>query len=133
MASSSRVHPLLAGWERERASDLLRKVYAIAAFAAAMGMMAAADRAAAEDAPAGRQKAMQCQACHGLDGLAKIPGAPHIGGQVKEYLVKSMRDYKTGARKDEVMAVVVRQLSEQDIEDLAAYYAGIGSQAKGER
>jgi len=108
-------------------------MYAIAAFAVGVGMVAAAHRAAAEDAVAGRQKALQCQACHGLDGLAKIPGAPHIGGQVKEYLVKSMRDYKSGMRKDEMMAVVMRQLSEQDIEDLAAYYAGIGPQAKGER
>ena len=96
-------------------------------------MMATADRAPAEDAVAGRHKALQCQGCHGLDGLAKVPGAPHIGGQVKEYLIKSMHDYKSGARKDEVMAVVVRQLSEQDIEDLAAYYAGIGAEAKGER
>lgn len=108
-------------------------MFTMAAFAVAAGIMAAADRVEAEDAPVGRQKALQCQACHGLDGLAKIPGAPHIGGQVKEYLVKSMRDYKTGARKDEVMAVVVRQLSEQDMEDLAAYYAGIGRQAKDER
>lgn len=108
-------------------------MYAIAAFAVAAGMMATADRAAAEDAVAGRQKALQCQACHGLDGLAKVPGAPHIGGQVKEYLVKSMRDYKAGARKDEMMGVVMRQVSEQDIEDLAAYYAGVGLQAKSER
>jgi len=96
-------------------------------------MVATADRAPADDAVAGRQKALQCQGCHGLDGLAKVPGAPHIGGQVKEYLIKSMRDYRSGARKDEVMAVVVRQLSEQDIEDLAAYYAGIGAETKGER
>jgi cytochrome c553 len=112
---------------------LRRAIYAIAACGAGLGIVAAADRAAAEDAVAGRQKALQCQACHGLDGFAKIPGAPHIGGQVKEYLVKSMRDYKSGMRKDEMMAVVMRQLSEQDIEDLAAYYAGIGPQAKGER
>lgn len=107
-------------------------MYACAVFAVVAGMMAAlVDGAAAEDAVAGRQKALQCQACHGLDGLAKIPGAPHIGGQVKEYLVKSMRDYKSGARKDEMMAVVMRQVSDQDIEDLAAYYAGL--QAKGDR
>ena len=97
----------------------------------AAAMLAAADRARTEDATAGRQKALQCQGCHGLDGRAKVPGAPHIGGQVKEYLAKSMRDYKSGARKDEVMAVVVRQLSDQDIEDLAAYYAGLGAEAKG--
>jgi cytochrome c553 len=110
---------------------MLRKwVHAIAALAVAALLVAAANRAAAQDTAAGRQKALQCQGCHGLDGRAKIPGAPHIGGQVKEYLAKSMRDYKSGARKDEVMAVVVRQLSDQDIEDLAAYYAGLGAEAK---
>jgi cytochrome c553 len=44
-----------------------------------------------------------------------------------------MRDYKSGARKDEMMSLVIRQLSEQDIEDLAAYYAGIAVEVKGER
>ena len=94
-------------------------------------MAAAAHPAAAGDAAAGRQKAIQCQACHGLDGLAKIPGAPHIAGQVEEYLVKSMRAYQSGARKDEMMTVVMRQLSEDDIADLAAYYAGQGVRPSG--
>jgi len=133
MASSGLLHPLLVNGERDPASGLRRTIYAVAACAAGMAMAAAADRAAAEDAVAGRQKALQCQACHGLDGLAKIPGAPHIGGQVKEYLVKSMHAYKSGLRKDDMMTVVMGQLSEQDIEDLAAYYAGIGPLAKGER
>jgi cytochrome c553 len=105
----------------------------MAAWAAAVAMMAAVGHAAAQDAAAGRQKALQCQGCHGLNGRAKVPGAPHLGGQVQDYLAKSMRDYKSGARKDEVMAVVVRQLSDQDIEDLAAYYAGLGGEAKGEQ
>jgi cytochrome c553 len=90
-------------------------------------------RAVSQDAQAGRQKALQCQTCHGLDGLAKIPGAPHLAGQVQEYLVKAIRAYQSGARKDEMMAVAVRQLSEQDMEDLAAYYAGLEPKAKGER
>jgi cytochrome c553 len=104
--------------------------------AAALGaavVMAAADVAAAQDAAAGRQKALQCQACHGLDGLAKIPGAPHLAGQVQDYLVAAMRDYRSGARKNEMMAVVMRQLTEEDIDDLAAYYAALDPRAKGER
>jgi cytochrome c553 len=86
--------------------------------------------AAAGDPKAGRQKALQCQACHGLDGLAKIPGAPHIAGQVEEYLVKSLTDYKTGARKHEMMTVVMQNIGPQDIEDLAAYYAAIEIEVK---
>jgi cytochrome c553 len=85
----------------------------------------------AQDAAAGRQKAVQCQACHGLDGLAKIPGAPHLAGQVQEYLVAAMRDYKSGARRNEMMTVVARQLSDEDVEDLAAFYAGLDPKGKG--
>jgi cytochrome c553 len=80
---------------------------------------------AAGNAKAGRQKAMQCQACHGLDGLAKIPGAPHLAGQVEDYLVKSLNDYKSGARQNELMSVVMQNLAPQDMADLAAYYASI--------
>ena len=87
-------------------------------------------KAFAGDPKAGRQKALQCQACHGLDGLAKIPGAPHIAGQVEDYLVKSLTDYKTGTRKHEMMTVVMQNISEQDIEDLAAYYASIEIEVK---
>jgi cytochrome c553 len=97
-----------------------------------VAIAAAVDGAVAQDAAAGREKALQCQACHGLDGHAKIPGAPHLAGQVQEYLVKAMHDYKSGERRNEMMTVVMRPLSEEDIEDLAAYYAGL-DQAKVER
>jgi cytochrome c553 len=86
--------------------------------------------AVAGDAKAGRQKALQCQACHGLDGLGKIPGAPHLAGQVEDYLVKSLIDYKTGARKHEMMTVVMQNVEQRDIEDLAAYYAAIEIEVK---
>ena len=79
----------------------------------------------AGDAAAGRQKALQCQACHGLDGISKIPDAPHIAGQVEAYLVKAITDYKAGERKNEMMSVVAPNLSDDDIADLAAYYASI--------
>lgn len=68
---------------------------------------------------------MQCQACHGLDGLAKIPGAPHLAGQVEEYLVKALRAYRSGERKDEIMTVATRTLTDEDMEDLAAFYASL--------
>jgi cytochrome c553 len=86
--------------------------------------------AAAGDAKVGRQKALQCQACHGLDGFAKIPDAPHLAGQVEAYLVKSLTDYKTGARKHEMMTVVMQTIGPADIEDLAAYYAAIEIEVK---
>lgn len=79
----------------------------------------------AGDAEQGRQKAVQCQTCHGLDGLAKIPGAAHLAGQEEVYLVKALKDFKTGERKNEMMSVLAPALSDQDIDDLAAYYASI--------
>ena len=85
----------------------------------------AASPALAGDPAAGRQKAIQCQTCHGLDGLAKIPLAPNLAGQPEDYLIKSLTDYKIGARKNEMMSVVAPGLSEADIANLAAYYASI--------
>ncbi len=79
----------------------------------------------AGDIAAGRKKALQCQTCHGLDGLSKLPEAPHIAGQVEQYLVKAMMDYKDGHRKNDMMSLIVPMLSEADIADLAAYYASL--------
>ena len=81
--------------------------------------------AAAADAAAGRRKALQCQTCHGLDGLSKLPEAPHLAGQPERYLVKSLDDYRKGLRKDDMMTLVVKDLTDQDVADLAAYYAAI--------
>jgi cytochrome c553 len=81
--------------------------------------------ARAGDVAAGRAKAMMCQACHGMDGLAKTPDAPNIAGQVEPYLVAQLQAFKAGARKSEAMSVVVQGLSDADIDNLAAYYAAI--------
>ena len=79
----------------------------------------------AGDVKAGRMKAMMCQACHGLDGLSKTPDAPHIAGQPEPYLVVQLQAFKSGARKNDAMSVVAPSLSDQDIDDLAAYYSAI--------
>jgi cytochrome c553 len=79
----------------------------------------------AGDIKAGRQKALQCQTCHGLDGEAKLPEAPNLAGQTEVYLIKSLQDYRAGARKNDMMSIVAADLKDQDIADLAAYYAAI--------
>jgi cytochrome c553 len=79
----------------------------------------------AGDVKAGGAKAMMCQACHGLDGLSKTPDAPNIAGQTEPYLVMQLQAYKTGLRKNDAMSVVAPSLSDQDIEDLAAYFSAI--------
>lgn len=86
--------------------------------------------AAAQDAAAGRRLAVACQACHGLDGLSKLPEAPHLAGQPVLYLERSLRAYKTGERRNEVMSVVARMLSDDDIRNLAAYFSSIQIEVK---
>lgn len=87
--------------------------------------LAAGSAAAAGDAKAGRKKAQQCQTCHGIDGVAKLPEAPNLSGQTEIYIVKALNDYRSGARKNEVMSVMAQQLNDQDVLDLAAWYSSI--------
>lgn len=86
--------------------------------------------ACAQDAAAGRRKAAACQACHGLDGIAKLPDAPHIAAQPAAYLERELRNYRAGTRRNEVMSVAARPLSDADIRDLAAYYSAIQIEVK---
>lgn len=79
----------------------------------------------AADAQAAKTKATQCFACHGADGLAKAPDAPNLAGQNETYLVKALTDYKSGARRHEVMAMMTKNLSADDIAQIAAYYSRI--------
>jgi cytochrome c553 len=95
---------------------------AIAAALVAILAASAAPAAQAADVAAGRTKAVQCQACHGLDGISKLPEAPNLAGQNEDYLVKALNDFKTGARKNEMMSTVVKPLSDADIANLAAFY-----------
>ncbi len=81
--------------------------------------------AAAADAAAGRKKARQCQTCHGIDGIAKIPIAPHIAGESEIYLATQLKAFRSGKRVHEIMSVIAKDLSDEDISDLSAWYASI--------
>jgi len=73
---------------------------------------------------AGQQKAQTCGACHGLDGNGTGVGMyPVLAGQYADYLGKALHDYQSGARSNVIMAGMAGALSEQDIVDLAAYFA----------
>jgi len=90
----------------------------------AAALLGAAAAAGAADMKAGEAKAKEvCQACHGLDGNNPTPDYPKLGGQRPDYLAKALRDYKSGARKNAIMASFAGTLSAQDIANLAAYYA----------
>ena len=81
--------------------------------------------AEAADAAAGRKKANQCKICHGLDGIAQIPIAPHIAGENQIYLETQLKAFRNGKREHEIMSVVAKGLSDEDISDLSAWYASI--------
>lgn len=64
-----------------------------------------------------------CLACHGVDGNSPIAVNPVLAGQHREYLVKQLRNYKSGDRQNPIMNGIAASLSEEDIRDVAAYYA----------
>jgi cytochrome c553 len=89
-----------------------------------LALLALAFPAAAADLAAGRAKAEQvCAACHTVTGNATNPDYPVLAGQHADYLEKALRDYKSGARKNAIMAPMAQPLSKQDIENLAAWFA----------
>jgi cytochrome c553 len=92
--------------------------FAIAAFSAAPTVAIAKG-----DVERGRAIAIECFACHGKDGNAPSPINPKIGGQHERYLVLAMKEYKNGGRKESLMRGAVLKMTDQEIEDVAAYYA----------
>jgi len=94
----------------------------LAAFAGA-SLVLSAGAGAAGDAAAGKAKSGVCAACHGTDGNSMNPIWPNIAGQHAPYMVKQLKDFKSGARKDPVMSAMAMPLSDQDIENLSAYFA----------
>jgi cytochrome c553 len=75
------------------------------------------------DAAAGKGKAAACAACHGADGNSVAPNFPNLAGQHASYLLKQLQNFKSGKRKDPTMTAMVAPLSEQDMADVAAYFA----------
>ena len=78
---------------------------------------------AAGNAEAGQGKVVVCGACHGADGNSAAPNFPKLAGQGERYLLKQLNDIKSGARPIVEMTGLLDNLSEQDLEDISAYYA----------
>lgn len=90
----------------------------------AMAAFGAANAALGADVKAGEAKVKAvCQACHGTDGNSQSTDYPKLGGQYPDYLAKALRDYKSGTRKNAIMAAFAGTLSTADIDNVAAYYA----------
>ncbi len=74
----------------------------------------------------GQEKSATCVACHGEAGIATAPQWPNLAGQYRDYLEHSLHAYKSGARQNAIMQGFASQLSDEDIEDLAAYFSAQG-------
>ena len=85
----------------------------------------AATSAIAGDATTGREKAKKCKVCHGIDGIARIPIAPNLAGESEIYLATQLKAFRSGRRQHEMMSVIARDLSDEDISDIAAWYSSI--------
>jgi cytochrome c553 len=95
-------------------------------------MLGCAGSALAGDASAGKDKTVVCGACHGVDGNSVVPTFPKLAGQNERYLIKQMQDIKNDDRPVPTMAGQLIGMSDEDIADIAAYYAsktGSGGQA----
>jgi cytochrome c553 len=75
----------------------------------------------------GKQKAVTCFACHGVDGNAVVPQYPRLAGQYNLYLQQALHEYKDGQRDNPIMKGMVATLSNQDIEDISAYFSSLPS------
>lgn len=82
-------------------------------------------QAQARDPVAGKIRAGMCATCHGPLGLSQIPNAPHLAGQPAIYLVEQLKNYRSGKRQHDVMSVIAKPLTDQEIDDLAAWYESI--------
>jgi cytochrome c553 len=110
--------------------SLLRRAAATAAMTTlamtTLALAALLAPAMAGDVAKGRKvAAVKCQMCHGLDGQAKLPEAPNLAGQTEQYILTQIKAFRDKTRTNAMMSLVVPALSEDDVADVAAYYAAI--------
>lgn len=93
--------------------------------AAASALILFAGAASAADVEAGKTKSAVCVACHGPEGKSSNPLWPNLAGQKDQYIMKQLKAFRAGERKDPLMSPMAAGLSDEDIENLAAYFSSI--------
>ncbi len=91
-------------------------------------LLSASATMAAGDPQAGKAKSAVCASCHGADGIALMPSYPNLAGQNEEYLVSALKAYRSKERQggnSALMHAMAANLSDEDIANLAAYYASL--------
>lgn len=105
---------------------VLKKMTGLSTWVLAAGLLSGwSGTAHARDPVAGKARAGVCATCHGPLGLSQLPNAPNLAGQPAIYLAEQLRNYRSGKRQNEMMSLMAKPLTDQDIDDLAAWYASI--------
>lgn len=104
---------------------IIRLGFAAYITAVALGVAHDAPALAQGNADAGKAKAGLCAACHAPTGISINPLWPSLAGQQAMYLANQIRAFRAGTRVEPTMQPFVQNLSDQDVEDLAAFYAGL--------
>jgi cytochrome c553 len=108
----------------------MRNLIISAAVLAVSGLALPSQNAQAGDAEAGRVKAYTCTGCHGIPGYNNVYPTykvPKIGGQNYEYLTAALKAYRNGERHHSTMELQATSLTDEDIEDISAYFASLGN------
>jgi len=106
------------------------RFWPLLAVAAGSGLCGAEYVHAQSAAAAGKAKAQACIPCHGALGLSQLPNAPHLAGQPEIYVAEQLKAYRSGKRSNEVMSVIAKPLTDEDIGQLAAWYASLTIEVK---
>ena len=94
-----------------------------------LSLMAATSSIAQAQATPGETKARACAVCHGPLGISTAPDTPNLAGQPERYLSEQLKAYRSGKRSHEVMSLMAKPLSDDDIANLAAWFASIKVEA----
>ncbi|MGB1239793.1 MAG: c-type cytochrome [Pseudomonadales bacterium] len=93
--------------------------------ALAVCVLSASQMSVAADIEAGKQASQACMACHGAAGVSNNEIWPNLAGQKAGYLAKQMRDFKAGKRTDPAMSAMANAIADDQIDNIAAYYASL--------
>ena len=92
---------------------------------AALSALLIASSASAGDIAAGKKKSLACAGCHGADGISVVPTYPNLAGQKEQYLILTLKGFRDGSRKNAIMNPMAKPLTDEDIENLAAFYSSL--------
>lgn len=99
----------------------------VSAVMVSVAVLASGTALAAGDAAAGKAKSATCAGCHGAEGISGNPLWPNLAGQKDAYLVKQLKAFRDGTRNDPMMSPMAKPLSDDDINNLAAYFSSLGA------